>query len=98
MSNINNEVVEKVIDIAQLLDKNNFDKYYANYFGKIVRNSATFFPILLEHASTILCQKIGDLLLFEYKKYKGDNNQKDNMYDNTLSVEEISGLQYLGVM
>ena len=48
---------------------NDPEKFYGDYYSKVVRNSKSYFPMLNEASSKVITTKLADILL-GYKKEK----------------------------
>lgn len=89
--------IKKIHENAQVIEKHNIEKFYSVFFGNIVQNSSDIFPEITSNASTLLCAKLADSLVVEFKKFqKGEQSEMMETETPVLTEREVAGLQYLG--
>ena len=79
--------------IDDIPNTKNIAKFYSLYYGKVLKNSKSYFPMLSDNASKILVMKLCDFLPKFEENIK--SNEDVEITARNISMKELGALQYL---
>ena len=78
-----------------LLENGNMEEFLSKFYGYIVRNANVYFETVRKSTQSLLLKKIGDKLIYFYKKGIVSSQELEVPTISTITSDDMEGLEYL---